>query len=60
MPNRYIKPLFEGFTDLKTRHAIKTPGSPRSDIVLPLSGWRGEYKINEERFRELFGSFYSC
>ncbi|MDE7297510.1 MAG: hypothetical protein K2N94_01615 [Lachnospiraceae bacterium] len=57
MPNPLIKPLFDGFTDCNTRYDIgrKVPGSSRSDIVLPLSGWRGKYGICEERFRELFG-----
>ncbi len=59
--NPYIKPLFDEFTDFDTLCAIsrKVPGSSRSDIVLPFSGWRGEYGICEERFQELFGSFYA-
>lgn len=34
----------------------KIHGSPRSDIVLPLSAWRGENGICEKRFEELFGT----
>lgn len=56
MPNPYIPPLFDKFTDFTTRCDIgrKIPGSSRSDIVLPLAGWRGENGICEERFYELF------
>ena len=60
MYNPFIKPMFDGFTDFNTRCEIesKVPGSSRSDIILPLGGWRGKYGICEERFEELFGSFY--
>ncbi|MBD5531348.1 MAG: hypothetical protein HDQ98_03970 [Lachnospiraceae bacterium] len=60
MYNPFIKPLFDGFTNFNTRCEIgrKVPGSSRSDIILPLSGWRGKYGVCEERFEELFGSFY--
>lgn len=59
LPNFYIKPLFDGFTDIMTYCdiCVNAPGSNRSDIILPLSGWRGEYGIKEDRFQELFGSF---
>lgn len=59
MQNPFIKPLFDEFTDCNTRYEIdrEVPGSSRSDIVLPLSGWRGKYGICEERFCELFGAF---
>lgn len=61
MYNPFIKPLFDEFSDCNTRWEAgrKVPGSSRSDIVLPLGGWRGEYGICEERFGELFGEFYS-
>lgn len=57
MPNPYIPPLFDQFTDFMTRCEIgrKVPGSSRSDVVLPLAGWHGENGICEERFSELFG-----
>lgn len=60
MYNPFIKPLFDGFTNFNTRCEIgrKVPGGSRSDIILPLSGWRGKYGVCEERFEELFGSFY--
>ena len=59
MPNRFIKPLYDGFTEFNKMCEIdrKVPGSARSDIVLPLSGWRGECGICEERFSEIFGEF---
>lgn len=58
MPNQYIPPLFDEFTDSKTYYKVnkKIHGSPRSDIVLPLSAWRGENGICEKRFEELFGT----
>ena len=63
MPNPYIAPLFDQFTSAVARWEIerKFPGSPRSDVVLPLAGWRGENGICEKRFHELFGNltFYA-
>lgn len=58
MPNQYIPPLFDEFTDSKTYYKVnkKIHGSPRSDIVLPLNAWRGENGICEKRFEELFGT----
>lgn len=58
MYNPYIKPMFDEFTGHKAlwEASRKVPGSGRSDIVLPLAGWRGQYGICEERFMELFGS----
>jgi hypothetical protein len=61
MPNRYIKPLYEGFTDFNTLCEMgrKIPGSLRSDFTLPLSGWRRENRIDESRFHEIFDPFYN-
>lgn len=58
MPNSYIKPLFEGFTPFEERCHVsdKATTNFRSDIILPLSGWRGSNPINEERLNELFGN----
>lgn len=60
MPNPYIPPLFDRFTDFMTRCDIdrKIPGSPRSDVVLPLAGWHGENGVCEKRFYELFGVWF--
>lgn len=59
MPNPYIPPMYDTFTDTITRNKIthEVPGSSRSDVVLPLSGWRGENGICEERFHEIFGEY---
>ena len=59
MPNRYIKPLYDGFTPFMEQCRIgdKVPGSARSEVHLPLSGWRGDNPINEERLEELFGKY---
>lgn len=58
--NPWVKPLFDGFTDENTRWDMgrKLPGGSRSDIILPLGGWRGKYGVYEKRFCELFGEFY--
>jgi len=60
MPNRFIKPLYDEFTTFDTRCEVSRNAisNPRSDIILPLSGWRGEYGICEERFNKVFGEFY--
>lgn len=57
LPNPYIKPLYDGFLSFEQKCLIghKVPGSARSDIVLPLSGWRGDNPINEDRLYDLFG-----
>lgn len=59
MPNPYIKPLYDGFVSFQQRCMIgdKIRGSLRSDIVLPLSGWRGDNAINQDRLHLLFGHF---
>lgn len=59
MPNPYIKPLYDGFTPFTERREIskRVPGSLRSDIELPLSGWRGDDPIDEERLKMLFGKY---
>lgn len=56
MPNSYIAPLYEAFTPFDEICNTKYPGCVRSDIILPLAGWRGENSINETRFKTLFGS----
>lgn len=60
---RLLEDALNQFTSAVARWEIerKVPGSPRSDVVLPLAGWRGENGICEERFHELFGNltFYA-
>ncbi|MCM1058350.1 MAG: hypothetical protein NC517_12195 [Firmicutes bacterium] len=55
MPNPYVRPLYDGFVPFGQRCQIRIPGSARSDIVLPLAGWRGDDPINEDRLHSLFG-----
>jgi len=59
MPNPYIKPLYDGFTSYGEIDQIskRVPGSIRSDVILPLSGWRGDHPIDEERLKMLFGKY---
>ncbi|CAD6366883.1 hypothetical protein [Shewanella putrefaciens] len=56
MPNPYVKPLYDDFTHFADICSVKYPGSTRSDIILPLAGWRGEKSINETRLQALFGN----
>lgn len=56
MPNPYVKPLYDGFTHFTDICSVKYPGSTRSDIMLPLAGWRGENNINETRLQALLGN----
>jgi len=58
LPNDLITPLFEGFRSQKrfwdAHKQLK--GSSRSDIVLPLAGWRGYMGVDMARYREIFGA----
>ncbi|MGI2125226.1 hypothetical protein [Shewanella oncorhynchi] len=56
MPNPYVKPLYDGFTHFTDICSVKYPGSTRSDIMLPLAGWRGENSINETMLQALLGN----
>ncbi|MCU7996982.1 hypothetical protein [Shewanella sp. SM95] len=56
MPNPYVKPLYDGFTHFTDICSVKYPGSTRSDIMLPLAGWRGENCINETMLQALLGN----
>ncbi len=59
LPNPYVKPLYDGFVSFQQRCQISQdiPGSARSDIVMPLSGWRGDDPIDEDRLCLLFGHY---
>lgn len=59
LPNPYVKPLYDGFVPFSQRCLIghEIPGSARSDVVMPLSGWRGDHPIDEDRLYFLFGHF---
>jgi hypothetical protein len=56
LPNKLIGPRYEKFINIFERldAGKKVKGSPRSDIVLPLAGWRGEYGINYKKYKEIF------
>ena len=56
LPNNSIKPAYDGFSTRKERWEAerKLKGSPRSDIVLPLSAWRGKNGVNWKRYEEIF------
>ena len=57
LPNDLIEPAFDKQVNLKERLEAgkKVKGSPRSDIVLPLAGWRGKLGVNFERAKDIFG-----
>lgn len=56
LPNDFIKPIYEGFSTRKeiwsASENLKT--SSRSDIILPLGGWKGKNGVNFERYEEIF------
>ncbi|ATP42431.1 hypothetical protein CSE16_10885 [Solibacillus sp. R5-41] len=59
MPNDFYPPMVDRFVDPFERMKLyeKAKGSPRSDIILPLAAWRGEYGIDEERLDKYFGKY---
>jgi hypothetical protein len=52
LPNKLIIPRYDKFIEFKEMLEIdkKLKGSIRSDIILPLAGWKGEYGINKGHF----------
>lgn len=58
LPNHYISPKYEKFSSVKEllNESEKLTTSHRSDIILPLGGWKGENGVNTERFNEIFNS----
>ena len=56
LPNKYISPKYEAFTTEKDlwKASEKLPTSDRSDIVLPLAGWKGENGVDFKRYNEIF------
>lgn len=58
LPNELIMPLYEGpRTQKKFWDAHQhLKGSSRSDIVLPLAGWRGHMGVSMDRYREIFSA----
>lgn len=58
MPNPYLPPSLDRAILVAERHEAgrQVPGGSRSDIVLPLAGWRGEIGIDQDRVKTLLGS----
>jgi hypothetical protein len=57
LPNKLIIPRYDKFVSFKemTEMHEKLMGSVKSDIVLPLAGWKGEYGIDKEKYTKIFG-----
>ena len=57
LPNLHCMALYDGQRLQRewwaAHHQMK--GAPRSDIVLPLAGWRGQMGVDMGRAREVFG-----
>jgi hypothetical protein len=58
LPNKLIKPKYEEFTSVKDLWAASKSlsTSSRSDIVLPLGGWKGAYGVDMKRYQEIFNT----
>ncbi|SDL64444.1 hypothetical protein SAMN04487898_12211 [Pedobacter sp. ok626] len=58
LPNKFISPKYEKFSSIKElwEASKKLTTSHRSDIILPLGGWKGENGVNTERFNEIFNA----
>ena len=56
LPNDLIKPTYNGFSTFEESQKAycKLKGSPRSDIVLPFSAWRGKNGVDWKRYEEVF------
>jgi integrase len=56
LPNKLITPRYEHFVNFKEMIELhkNLKGSIRSDIILPLAGWRGEYGVNYKKYKEIF------
>jgi hypothetical protein len=56
LPNKLIIPRYDKFISfneiIETDKKLK--GSIRSDIILPLAGWKGEYGINKDKYKKIF------
>lgn len=59
LPNSFIKPRYEAFNTQKDlwKASENLTTSFRSDIILPLGGWKGENGVNRKRYAEIFGGF---
>lgn len=57
LPNSLLPPSLDRFVPLSERHRADRAarGGPRSDVPVPLSGWRGALGVDRERLSDLFG-----
>ena len=51
LPSPLLPPMWDRFVSTAERHAVTVRGTPRSDITLPLAGWRGG--LDEQRAARL-------
>ena len=58
LPNKFIQPKYEEFTSEKDlwKASEKLTTSFRSDIILPLGGWKGENSVDIKRYKEIFNA----
>jgi hypothetical protein len=56
LPNTFIKPKYEKFSSQTEiwKASEKLTTSFRSDIILPLGGWKGANGVNTKRYNEIF------
>lgn len=56
LPNDYFEPAYDKFSTQQElwETSKKIKGSSRSDVILPLAGWRGINKVNFKRYKEIF------
>ena len=56
LPNEFLTPTYDKFPIRKEiwKASENLTTSHRSDIVLPFGGWKGENRINYERYKEIF------
>lgn len=58
LPNKFINPKYIEFTSRRElwEASKKLTTSHRSDIILPLGGWRGENGVDIVRYEEIFNA----
>jgi hypothetical protein len=54
LPNKFIAPRYDKFVFSSDYWGIELEGSSRSDIILPLAGWRGENGVDYKKYKEIF------
>lgn len=58
LTNKFIRPKYEEFASRKElwEASKKLTTSHRSDIILPLAGWKGENSVDFKRYKEIFNA----